>query len=108
MGLLYILLTILGGVLFYLFLPPPLERRRDAKLQRLPQWGRKFVAITGLLSAIAGLLLFFEELHNQYSLGYVPINTRWDGVFRRIEIRPSQKDYRVYARMGYYATPRGK
>jgi len=44
-----------------------------------------------------------EELHNQYSLGYTPPNPKWDGAFHRIEIRARPRDYRVYARDGYYA-----
>jgi VWFA-related protein len=48
-----------------------------------------------------------DELRNQYSIGYVPINTNRDGSFRHIEIKVDNKDYRVQARSGYYATPNG-
>lgn len=44
-----------------------------------------------------------EELHHQYSLGYYPENTKWDGRFRKIEITSRGGDYRVAARKGYYA-----
>ncbi len=46
-----------------------------------------------------------EELHQQYSLGYRPANQKWDGGFRKLEIKAG-RDYRVSARDGYYATPR--
>ena len=31
-----------------------------------------------------------EELHQQYSLGYEPTNSKWDGSFRRIKSRPEK------------------
>ncbi len=46
-----------------------------------------------------------DELRNQYSIGYVPTNTSRDGSFRHVEIKVDNKDYRVQARSGYYATP---
>ncbi|HEY7211954.1 MAG TPA: VWA domain-containing protein [Bryobacteraceae bacterium] len=46
-----------------------------------------------------------NELRNQYSIGYVPTNPTRDGSFRHIEIKVDNKDYRVQARSGYYATP---
>src|SRR5579875_562572 len=46
-----------------------------------------------------------DELRNQYSIGYVPTNSARDGSFRHIEIKVDNKDYRVQARSGYYATP---
>ncbi len=44
-----------------------------------------------------------EELHNQYSLGYYPQNTNWDGRFRKLSIEA--KGYQVTSRKGYYALP---
>lgn len=44
-----------------------------------------------------------EELRSQYVLTYVPTNTRRDGTYRRIEIRPRGRDHQVKARPGYYA-----
>ena len=46
-----------------------------------------------------------DELRNQYSIGYSPTNTKRDGSFRKIQIKTDNKDYRVQARDGYYATP---
>jgi VWFA-related protein len=44
-----------------------------------------------------------NELRSQYNLGYTPTNRAKDGTFRRVEIKPKSKDYRVQARSGYYA-----
>jgi VWFA-related protein len=44
-----------------------------------------------------------NELRSQYNIGYVPSNSKKDNTFRRVEIRPKVKDYRVQARAGYYA-----
>ena len=44
-----------------------------------------------------------NELRSQYNIGYTPTNTTKDGSFRKVEIRPSSKDYKVQARSGYYA-----
>ncbi len=45
-----------------------------------------------------------EEMRTQYAIAYLPTNAAKDGSFRRIEIRTNNKDYRVQARRGYYAT----
>jgi len=44
-----------------------------------------------------------RELRSQYSLGYSPTNPVKDGSFRKLEIKPKQKDYKVQARKGYFA-----
>ena len=44
-----------------------------------------------------------QELRSQYNIGYTPTNNNLDGSFRRVEIRPKNKDYRIQARNGYYA-----
>jgi len=46
-----------------------------------------------------------EEMRSQYALAYTPTNTKRDGSYRKIEIRPSSKEYKVQCRKGYYATP---
>jgi VWFA-related protein len=45
-----------------------------------------------------------EEMRSQYAIGYTPINSAKDGTFRKIEIRTNNKDWKVQARKGYYAT----
>jgi VWFA-related protein len=45
-----------------------------------------------------------EELRNQYSLAYNPINHALDGRYHKIRIEvPEHKGYQVRARRGYYA-----
>jgi VWFA-related protein len=43
------------------------------------------------------------ELRSQYNVGYTPANTVKDGSFRKVEIRPKNRDYKIQARNGYYA-----
>lgn len=44
-----------------------------------------------------------DELKQQYTLGYYPMNTRKDGSFRKIKVEVSNKSLRVRAKRGYYA-----
>jgi VWFA-related protein len=44
-----------------------------------------------------------DELRSQYNIGYTPTNAVRDGSFRKVEIRPKSKDYKIQARSGYYA-----
>jgi VWFA-related protein len=44
-----------------------------------------------------------DELHNQYSLAYVPAGRTPDGKFHKIKIQAIPKDMRVRTRNGYYA-----
>jgi len=44
-----------------------------------------------------------EELRSQYSLAYFSTNPEHDGEYRKIEIIPADRNYRVRARQGYYA-----
>jgi tetratricopeptide (TPR) repeat protein len=43
------------------------------------------------------------ELRSQYNVGYTPTNSKLDGTFRKVEIRPKDKKYKVQTRLGYYA-----
>jgi VWFA-related protein len=49
-----------------------------------------------------------EELRSQYSISYTPTNSKHDGTFRKIDLRTSNKDYKVQTRKGYYATDQDK
>ena len=46
-----------------------------------------------------------RDVRSQYALAYTPTNPKQDGTFRKLEIRTSNKDFKVQARKGYYATP---
>ena len=45
-----------------------------------------------------------QELRSQYTLGYRSTNTRRDGAYRKIRIATSNKQFKVRARDGYYAS----
>ena len=45
-----------------------------------------------------------NEMRSQYAIGYTPTNPNKDGTFRRIEIRTNNKEWKVQARKGYYAS----
>ncbi len=44
------------------------------------------------------------EMRSQYAIGFTPANSNKDGSYRRLEVRTRQKDLKVQARKGYYAT----
>jgi VWFA-related protein len=44
-----------------------------------------------------------NELRSQYYIGYTPINQKRDGSYRKVEVKPVNKDLRIQARKGYYA-----
>src|SRR5579872_897259 len=45
-----------------------------------------------------------DEMRSQYAVGYVPSNSTKDGSFRKLDIQANNKEYKVQARKGYYAT----
>jgi VWFA-related protein len=67
--------------------------------------GGRMLEVRGMGKLEAALDEISDELHHQYSLGYYPDNKNWDGKFRKIQISAGQKNYKVYARKGYYANP---
>ncbi|MBX9604433.1 MAG: VWA domain-containing protein [Bryobacteraceae bacterium] len=44
-----------------------------------------------------------EEMRSQYSIAYSSTNPTKDGTFRKVELRASNKDFKVQTRKGYYA-----
>lgn len=44
-----------------------------------------------------------DEMRSQYAIAYTPTNPAKDGTFRKIEIKTTNKDWKVQARKGYYA-----
>jgi VWFA-related protein len=46
-----------------------------------------------------------DEMRSQYSIGYTSPHSQKDGSYHKIEIKTSNKDYKVQARKGYYAIP---
>jgi VWFA-related protein len=47
-----------------------------------------------------------EEMRTQYAIGYTPTNGAKDGSYRKIDVKTSNKDFKVAARKGYFAIPR--
>jgi VWFA-related protein len=45
-----------------------------------------------------------EEMRSQYAIGFTSSNDKKDGSFRKLEIRTKNKDLKVQARKGYYAS----
>jgi VWFA-related protein len=45
-----------------------------------------------------------EEMRSQYAIGYTSTNPKKDGGYRKIDLKVAEKDYKVQARKGYYAT----
>ena len=64
---------------------------------RVIEVGNKYEKLKAAFDQIA------QELRSQYNIGYTPTNTKLDGSFRRVEIRPKNKDLKIQARNGYYA-----
>jgi VWFA-related protein len=44
-----------------------------------------------------------DEMRSQYAIGYTPTNPTKDSTFRKIEIKTTNRDWKVQARKGYYA-----
>jgi VWFA-related protein len=48
------------------------------------------------------------EMRSQYAIGYTPTNAVRDGSFRHIDIKTTDKDLKVQARKGYFASKPGE
>lgn len=64
---------------------------------RVIEVGNKYEKLKQAFDQIAA------ELRSQYNIGYTPTNAKLDGTFRKVEIRPKSKDYKIQTRLGYYA-----
>ena len=62
--------------------------------------GRAFYNTNALDAAMAKAI---DEGWHYYTLAYAPTNTKTDGKYRRIEVRLSNRDYKLSYRRGYYA-----
>jgi VWFA-related protein len=78
----------------------------EGKLRKLAEeTGGRLIEAHGMSKIADAFDQISEELHHQYSLGYYPENTNWDGRFRKIQIVTADHRDRVTARKGYYAIP---
>jgi VWFA-related protein len=62
--------------------------------------GRAFYNTNALDTAMAKAI---DEGSHYYALAYAPTNTKTDGKYRRIEVKLSNRDYKLSYRRGYYA-----
>ena len=84
-----------------------IDKKEDKDLKKLAEdtGGRAFftsevIELERSFSAIA------RELRSQYLLAYEPVNNKYDGKYRKIEIRlPNHRDFKVRTKTGYLATP---
>jgi VWFA-related protein len=82
------------------------DRNGEDVLKKLAEaTGGRMLEVRGIGKLEEALDEISDELHHQYSLGYYPENKNWDGKYRKIQISPGEKGYKVYARKGYYANP---
>jgi len=80
------------------------DEHGESLLKKLAEaTGGRMLEVRGMDRIEDALEEISEELHHQYSLGYYPENKNWDGKFRKIQIAAAEKEYKVYARKGYYA-----
>lgn len=83
------------------------DRQEDKEIKRLAEdtGGRAFFTAE-VIELERSFTRIAIELRSQYILSYSPVNERFDGKFRTIEVRiPNHKDYRIRARKGYSAVP---
>ncbi len=79
-----------------------LEARKG--LQRLSSLTGGRVLEAQAFSSLAEVYeLVAEELKNQYYLSYIPTNSRRDGSWRQVEVRPRRLGVVTKTRSGYYA-----
>jgi len=96
--------------------PTPLTLRLPTWLGGFPsvskitrETGGEVIDVNQVGSLSAALRAVVERLKTRYTLGYHPTNKARDGSFRTIEVRLSARhgqpprDYRIFAKTGYYA-----
>jgi Ca-activated chloride channel family protein len=83
------------------------DRKEDKDLKKLAEdtGGRAFFTAE-VIELEKSFTNIANELRSQYLIAYSPSNDKYDGTFRRIEVRlPNRKDLRVRTKTGYKAVP---
>jgi Ca-activated chloride channel family protein len=81
------------------------KERENKYLKRLSdETGGKLFLPTRIEDLTKSFLEISQELRSQYTLGYRSTNTNRDGTYRKIRIVTTNKQFRVRARDGYYAS----
>lgn len=77
----------------------------DSALKKMSdETGGRVFHVDGKLSLDAIFNQIQEEMRSQYTMSYTSSNPNRDGAYRKVEIKPANKDLKVQARRGYYAT----
>jgi VWFA-related protein len=85
------------------------KERGNKILKRITEeTGGRLLLPTKVEDLTKSLLEISEEIRSQYTLGYRSTNTNRDGSYRKIRITVNDKQYRVRARDGYYASRAAK
>jgi len=53
---------------------------------------------------LAGIHRAFDDERERYAIAYSPSNNSLDGKYRRIRVAVKDRNLRVYAKAGYWAT----
>jgi VWFA-related protein len=77
-----------------------------ATMQELAQdtGGRAFYDTNGMKDALANAI---ENGENYYTLAYIPDDTKFDGKFRRIQVKLPEQNHQLAYRQGYFADAPG-
>ena len=62
-------------------------------------------AFYGNNQVVEGMIRAFDDGRYAYTIGYYPDHIKWDGSFRKIQIKIKEEGDRARYRDGYYATP---
>src|SRR5579864_2610191 len=77
----------------------------DSELRRMAEeTGRHVFHVDRKMTLQDAFTELQNEMRSQYAIGYTPTNATKDNTFRRIEIKTNNKDWKVQARKGYYAS----
>ncbi|HTH52971.1 MAG TPA: VWA domain-containing protein [Edaphobacter sp.] len=61
--------------------------------------GHAYINTNGLSQAVSDVI---ENGANYYTIAYSPANTKWDGRYRKIQVRVPQNDFTLTYRRGYF------
>jgi VWFA-related protein len=79
----------------------------DGDLRKLSeQTGGRVFHVSGRNSLDEIFREIQEEMRSQYSISYTPANVNAAAGFRKLDVRTSNKDHKVFARKGYFSGAR--
>ncbi len=102
----YVISTKAGG--FFGVDAGMVDRKEDKVLKQLAEetGGRAFFT-SQVIELERSFSTIVQELRSQYLIAYAPVNDKFDGKFREIQVRlPGRKDLRIRTKRGYTAVQR--